>query len=75
MICAQIEDRNGNLTTLTYGGGLLTKVTDTYGRSLLFAYNLQRRLASVVSATGYRRTRGTITPDPVAGRRRTASSI
>jgi RHS repeat-associated protein len=42
-----IVDRNGNTTTLAYSGGNLATVTDTYGRSLTFAYNAQSHLTSV----------------------------
>jgi len=34
-----ITDRNGNVTTMTYSGGNLTAVTDTYGRTLQYTYN------------------------------------
>jgi RHS repeat-associated protein len=36
-----IRDRNGNLTTFTYEGGWLVKVTDSIGREVTFAYNIQ----------------------------------
>ncbi len=45
-------DRNHNTTTFTYSGGNLTKVTDTYGRSLTFTYNVQNKLASVTDPLG-----------------------
>ena len=43
----KIVDRNGNTTTLTYVGGNLTSVTDTYGRSLTFTYTSLKKVASV----------------------------
>ncbi len=42
-----IVDRNGNTTTLTYSGGNLTKISDTYGRIVTLAYNAQNKLTSV----------------------------
>jgi RHS repeat-associated protein len=47
-----IVDRNGNTTTLTYSSGNLSQVTDTYGRSLTFAYNSQNKLSSVTDPLG-----------------------
>jgi RHS repeat-associated protein len=47
-----IVDRNGNSTTLSYTGGNLTTVTDTYGRTLTFAYNAQSHLTSVTDPDG-----------------------
>jgi YD repeat-containing protein len=47
-----IVDRNHNTTTLTYSGGNLTAVTDTYGRSLTFKYNAQNKLMSVTDPLG-----------------------
>jgi RHS repeat-associated protein len=47
-----IADRNGNTTTLTYSGGNLVSVTDTYGRVLSFAYNAQNHLSSVKDPDG-----------------------
>ena len=40
-------DRNNNVKTLAYSGGNLMSVTDTYGRSLGFTYNAQKKIASV----------------------------
>jgi YD repeat-containing protein len=45
-----IVDRNGNTTTLTYTSGNLTSATDTYGRSVTFAYNASGHVASVTDA-------------------------
>jgi len=42
-----IADRNNNVILLTYTSGNLTSITDTYGRSLTFAYNSQNKLVSV----------------------------
>lgn len=47
-----IVDRNGNATTLTYAAGNLVSVTDTYGRSLTFAYNAQGHVTSVIDSAG-----------------------
>jgi RHS repeat-associated protein len=46
-LLTQIVDRNGNTTTLSYAGGNLTSVTDTYGRTATFTYNAQNQIASV----------------------------
>jgi RHS repeat-associated protein len=45
-------DRNGNTTTLTYSGGNLTGITDTYGRTTTFAYNPGAHLTSVTDPAG-----------------------
>jgi len=45
-------DRNGNTTTLTYTGGNLTAVADTYGRTLTFAYNAENHLDQVSDPVG-----------------------
>src|SRR5712692_7975481 len=42
-----ITDRNSNTTTLTYTGGNLVKIADTYGRFLLLAYNASGQLTQV----------------------------
>jgi RHS repeat-associated protein len=42
-----ITDRIGNVTTLTYTAGQLTQITDTYGRSLILAYNSLGHLLSI----------------------------
>lgn len=44
---SRITDRNNNVTALTYSGGNLISVTDTYGRSLGFTYNAQKKIASI----------------------------
>jgi RHS repeat-associated protein len=43
----RVTDRNNNVTVLAYSGGNLMSVTDTYGRSLGFTYNAQKKIASV----------------------------
>jgi RHS repeat-associated protein len=48
----QIKDRNGNITTLTYSGGNLKSVTDTYGRAITFTYNAQNQISSVKDPAG-----------------------
>ncbi len=47
-----ITDRNNNATTLSYAGGYLSSVTDTYGRSLTLTYNANNHLASVTDPLG-----------------------
>jgi RHS repeat-associated protein len=48
----QIVDRNGNTTVLSYTGGNLASVTDTYGRTTAFTYNAQHKVASVTDPAG-----------------------
>jgi RHS repeat-associated protein len=47
-----ITDRNNNVTTLTYSAGNLTKVTDTYGRTITFSYNSRNLVASTTDPLG-----------------------
>jgi len=47
-----ITDRNNNITTLTYAGGLLIRVTDTYGRGFLFDYYPSGLLRSITDPLG-----------------------
>jgi len=47
-----ITDPNNNVTTLTYSGGNLATVTDTFGRSLTLAYNGNSHLSSVTDPLG-----------------------
>ncbi len=47
-----ITDRNNNTTTLTYAGGNLVRITDTYGRFLLLAYNASGQLTQVTDPLG-----------------------
>ena len=42
-----IADRNNNSTGLSYTGGNLTGITDTYSRSLALTYNGQNKLISI----------------------------
>jgi RHS repeat-associated protein len=51
-----IVDRNGNMTRLSYAGGNLVSVTDTYGRRLTFTYTAQQKVATVTDS-GERVTR------------------
>ena len=44
----QISDPNGNLLTLTYTGGLLTQVSDNFGKSLSIQYNAENRISSII---------------------------
>lgn len=48
----KMTDRRGNSTTLAYTGGLLTSITNTYGRSLTLVYNAGRKLASIADPLG-----------------------
>jgi RHS repeat-associated protein len=46
----QIEDRHGQLTTLSYNGdGLLATITDPYGRQVSFTYNAKNRISTITS--------------------------
>jgi RHS repeat-associated protein len=47
-----IVDRNGNTTTLSYSGGNLATVTDTYGRSIALHYNAQNHIDSITDPAG-----------------------
>src|SRR5262249_185975 len=48
----QIVDRNNDMVTLSYTGGNLTSISDTYGRTMTLTYNGQRKLASVTDPLG-----------------------
>jgi RHS repeat-associated protein len=48
----KVIDRNNNTTTLTYTGGNLTTIIDTYGRSLVLGYNSQSKLATITDPLG-----------------------
>jgi len=48
----QMGDRNTNVTSLTYSNGLLSLITDPYGRSLQLGYTNQNKLASVTDPLG-----------------------
>jgi RHS repeat-associated protein len=48
----QIVTRNGDATVLTYAGGDLVSVTNTYGQQLTFTYTAQRKLASIMYPDG-----------------------
>ncbi len=48
----QMGDRNGNTNTLTYNSGLLTSVSDTYGRTIQFTYNASNELSTVTDPLG-----------------------
>jgi RHS repeat-associated protein len=43
----QISDANGNTLTLTYTGGLLTQVSNNFGKSLSIQYNVENRISSI----------------------------
>jgi len=47
----QMGDRNHNVTTLSYAAGLLTQISDTYGRTLHLAYT-GGKLTSVTDPLG-----------------------
>jgi len=49
----QMGDRNQNTDTMSYNAsGLLTSVTDTFGRTLQFTYNASNKLSSVTDPLG-----------------------
>jgi RHS repeat-associated protein len=48
----RIQDRNNSAMTLTYSGGNLTTVSDTYGRTMLFTYDAHRNIASLTDPLG-----------------------
>ena len=49
----QMGDRNQNTNTMSYNaGGLLTSVTDTYGRTIQFTYDASNHLSSVTDPLG-----------------------
>ncbi len=48
----RIEDRNHNITSLSYSGGNLTLITDTYGRSLALHYNSQGKVDAITDPLG-----------------------
>ena len=48
----QMGDRNTNVTSLTYSNGLLTLITDTYGRMLRLGYTNQSKLATITDPLG-----------------------
>lgn len=47
MMLTSITDRDGNVTQLTYQNGLLSLVTDTYGRQIKFAYDSNNHLIKI----------------------------
>jgi RHS repeat-associated protein len=47
----QMGDRNGNVTSLSYAGGLLTQISDPYGRTLTLGYTSQH-LTSITDPLG-----------------------
>ena len=48
----QMGDRNTNVTSLTYSNGLLTQITDAYGRSMQLVYTNQNLLATITDPLG-----------------------
>lgn len=48
----RITDRNGNVTELTYGSGLLNQVQDTYVRKITFTYDTNKRLRKITDPMG-----------------------
>jgi RHS repeat-associated protein len=61
----QISNPNGNLITFTYTGGLLTQVSNNFGRSFLVQYNADNRISSIKDPNGksafYEYTSGDLT--------------
>lgn len=49
---ASIVDRNNNTSTLAYTNGYLTRITDTYGRSLRLTYDSNNRLDTITDPLG-----------------------
>lgn len=47
-----IADRNGNLATLAYSGGLLAQIADTYGKTVTLAYYANKKLKTVADPLG-----------------------
>jgi len=47
-----VTDRNNNTTTLTYAGGLLTTITDAFGRNLTFSYNRLKKIETITDPLG-----------------------
>ena len=46
------EDRRGNFIVYAYISGLLSAVTDEFGRQITFAYDIDNRLETVTDFTG-----------------------
>jgi RHS repeat-associated protein len=53
-----MTDRDGNVTTMGYGGGDLTSTTDTYGRTVTYGYDGRHHLTSVTDPLGRTTTFG-----------------
>ena len=51
-VLTSIEDRNGNVTLLTYANGLLSQVADAWGRVISFTYNSDKKIATVTDPLG-----------------------
>ena len=48
----EISDPNGNTLSLTYTGGLLTQVSNNFGKTLSIQYNVNNRISSVTDPKG-----------------------
>jgi YD repeat-containing protein len=48
----RMDDRNHNTLTLTYASGLLTGITDVYGRALTFTSDNRNKLVAIVDPLG-----------------------
>jgi len=61
----QISDANGNTLNLTYTGGLLTQVSNNFGKSLSIQYNGENRISSITDPSNksviYEYTSGDLT--------------
>ena len=61
----EISDPNGNTLSLTYTGGLLTQVSNNFGKTLSIQYNGNNRISSVTDPRGqsilYEYTNGDLT--------------
>ncbi len=61
----EISDPNGNTLLLSYTGGLLTQVSDNFGKNLTIQYNVGNRISSIKDPKGqsifYEYTNGDLT--------------
>jgi RHS repeat-associated protein len=48
----QMGDRNHNITTMNYSSGLMTSVTDPFGRTLQFTYDASNKLSTITDPQG-----------------------
>ena len=48
----RLEDRTGNVTALSYVGGKLAQITDTFGRAVLLNYSAAGKLQQIIDPAG-----------------------